>query len=52
MLRGVMLGVNPFIRPNAVADLGALYKTVRGDLPIYKLAARGGLDFFAEERRF
>jgi hypothetical protein len=51
MLRGVMLGVNPFVRPNTVADLSVAYKTVRGDLPIYKLAARNGFDFTASKER-
>lgn len=45
MLRAVMLWTNPFVRPNPISDLNELHPTVRGDLPVYKLAARNGLTF-------
>ena len=43
MIRGLMLGINPLIRPNPVADLTAKFNTVRGEKALYQLGVRNGL---------
>ena len=43
MLRGLMLGINPLVRPNPVADFGNSYNSVRGEKPLMHLAAKNGM---------
>jgi len=46
MLRGVMLGINPFIRPNPIEDINELFPTSRGNLPLLRLGIENSLNIY------
>ena len=49
-LRGVQLGVNPFVRPNPIADVGETFNTVRGPKKLYELGIKNGATLVQDKK--